>query len=122
MKTSSIVILLGLLFTLGSCKKEVIPDRYMLEDTSWVSKDASINAEVSFTINEMFLTKDGQSATHYFYSVRNNSLYLYPEKIYDPDNFSTHSIYLNEKTNELRIQGLGGSISEPDGFAFFVKK
>ncbi len=121
MKTSSFFILLGLLFLLGSCNKEILPDQEILEGT-WIGIDASEGAELEFTIRDMYLTKEGGSTAHYYYAIRNNSLYLYPDLINDPDHFSTHAIYLNEKKEELRIRGLGGSISGPDGFAVFVRQ
>jgi len=120
MKAKLFLFVFGTLVFLCSCNKEIIPDNEMIVGT-WIAKDVSIEAGVEFTIREMTLIKSSQSNTQ-FYSIRNNSLYRYPDKIYDPDNFSTHAIYLNEKKNELRIRGLGGSISEADGFAIFVRQ
>ena len=120
MKTSSIVVLLGLFLVFGACNKEVVPVNEMILGV-WVTKDASLNAGVEFTIREMILRKNTQYSTQY-YSIRNNSLYLYPDKPFDSDHFTTHAIYLNKKTDELRIRGLGGSVSGDDGYAVFVRQ
>jgi hypothetical protein len=121
MKVNSIIVLLGLFLAFSSCNKDILPDQEMLEGT-WIGIEASTGTELEFTIREMFLTKEGQSTAQYYYAIRNNSLYLYPDKINDPDHFTTHAIYLNEKSEELRIRGLGGSISNDDGFAVFVRQ
>jgi hypothetical protein len=120
MKANSIFIIAVLLLIISSCNKEIVPERDMIMGV-WQAKNTSLNTEIEFTSDKFYQTTNSQLKKNYFYSIRNSTLYLYPNKIYDTENFSTHTIYLNEKTNELRIWGLGGSISDSDGFATFVK-
>jgi hypothetical protein len=121
MKAKSIFILAFMLLIISSCNKEIVPDREMIIGV-WTTKNYSLNTEIEFTSNKFYQTTNSQLRSDEFYSIRNSTLYLYPNKIFDTENFSTHTIYLNKKTNELRIWGLGGSISDNDGFATFVKE
>ena len=121
MKAKIILLILGFLVLSTACKKEILPDQEMLVGT-WVTKDASENTEIEFTIRELFIEYGSGAKQHYLYNIKNSTMYLYPEKMNDPDKFSTHAIYLNKKTDELKIRGLNNSISEDDGYAVFVRQ
>ena len=121
MKAKILILALGLLVLSTACKKEILPDQEMLEGT-WVTKDASKNTEIEFTLRELFIEYGSGAKQHFLYNIKNSTMYLYPEQMNDLDKFSTHAIYLNKKINELKIKGLGNSISGADGFTVFVKK
>jgi len=113
-----ITVLLGLFFLTSSCKKEVFPDRETLAGT-WVVKD-SPNAYVEFTQWTVDIVYDGRQ--HYNYSPLNHTMYLYPDKYDNPDKFSTHAIYYNEKKDELRIMDLLKDFADGSGYTTFKRQ
>ena len=80
MKTNAIFILFGLLILISACDKEIVPDQEMIIGT-WTTKNSSLNTEIEFTINKFYKIKDSKLKSNYFYSIRNSTLYLYPNKI-----------------------------------------
>ncbi len=122
MKAKMILFVIsGLLVLSNACNKEILPDKEMLEGI-WVTKEASLNSTIEFTLQELFIEYGSGTDEHYFYNIKNSTMYLYPEKMNDPDKFSTHIILLNSKTDVLKIKGLNSSISDSDGFAVFVRQ
>ena len=124
MKTRIIFFLLGSIILIGACKKEVRPDQEQLVGI-WITKDDSKDGKIEFTMRELYVYPNETSETpslEYYYNIKNNSLYLYPYQMNDPDNFSTHAIYLNEKTDELRIWKVPGVTAGDDGFTIFVRQ
>ena len=85
MKTKTIFLLLGLLIIIGACKKEVRPDQEQLVGV-WITKDASKNGKIEFTMRELYIYPNETSESpsqHYYYNIKNNSLYMYPYKMND---------------------------------------
>ena len=120
MKSKFLIIgLLGLLFFASSCKKEVFPDRETLVGT-WVVKDGPPEAYIDFTLWTVDIYNG--SHQHYQYSPLNNTMYLYPNKTENPDDFSTHSIYYNTKKDELRIWNLLSDYADGYGYTTFIRQ
>jgi hypothetical protein len=125
MKAKSILLILGLLVLSTACKKEEVrPDQEDLVGI-WFTKDTSTDEKIEFTMREIYIYPNETSenpSLNYYYNIKNNSLYLYPYQMNDPDKFSTHAIYLNEKTDELKIWKLPGVTSDDDGFTVFIRQ
>ena len=120
MKAKFLILgLLGLFILTSSCKKEVFPDRETLVGT-WVVKDAPSSAYVEFTLWTVDVVYNGRQ--HYQYAPLNHTMYLYPDKYDNPDKFSTHSIFYNEKNNELRIWGLLDDFADDYGYTTFKRQ
>lgn len=120
MKAKFLIIgVLGLFFLVSSCKKEEFPDRETLAGT-WVVKDGPSSAYVEFTLWTCDIVYNGRQ--HYQYSPLNNTMYLYPDKYDNPDKFSTHAIWYNEKKGELRIQNIMKELADGYGYTTFKRQ
>ncbi len=113
-----IIAVLGLFFLASSCKKEVFPDRETLVGT-WVVED-NPEAHIEFTLWTCDVVYSGRQ--HYQYAPLNNTMYLYPNKYDNPDKFSTHAIWYNEKADELRIQNLLKEFADGYGYTTFKRQ
>lgn len=120
MKSKLLLIILGILVLSYSCKKEIRPERPELVGV-WVTKDASLNGKIEFTMGELYIYTSDNSSTKYYYSIKNNSLYLYPYKLWDKENFSTHDLFFDsKKKDELVIWNIG--FQDESGYATFVRE
>ena len=119
MKTKLLILVLGTLIIAISCNKEVFPDRETLVG-KWLVKDGPNDVYVEFTLWNISIVNG--SHLEYHYSPLNSTMYIYPNKYDNPDKFSTHAIYYNEKKNELRIRDILKDYADGSGFTTFKKQ
>ena len=119
MKTRLLIGLLGLLIIASSCSKEEFPDRETLVG-KWALKDGPSEAFIEFGMWRMTITNG--NTQEYHYSPLNSTMYLYPNKYDDPDDFSTHAIYYNKKKDELRIWHILKEYGDSSGYTTFKRQ